>query len=111
MDYLKIDDVAKQWGISARRIQTLCAEGKIEGAIRFGRAWMIPKDTQKPIDGRTKAGRMDQTDQIYTDLSMPRKTPFLHMTDLYQSPGSADLAFAELGKQREVLAVVGAEIA
>lgn len=111
MDYLKIDDVAKQWGISARRIQALCAEGKIEGAIRFGRAWMIPKDTQKPIDGRTKAGRMDQADQIYTDLSMPRKTPFLYMTDLYHTPGSAEEVIAELGKKREVQALFAAEIA
>ena len=38
MDYLKIEDVSKKWGISARRLQTLCAEDKVEGAIRFGRA-------------------------------------------------------------------------
>ena len=42
MDYLKIDEVAAKWGISPRRLQTLCAQGKIEGATRFGRAWMIP---------------------------------------------------------------------
>lgn len=41
-------------GISERRIQKLCEENCIEGIERFGRAWMIPKDANKPIDGRTK---------------------------------------------------------
>lgn len=88
MDYLKINDVAAQWGISPRRLQTLCAEGKIEGAVRFGRAWMIPKDAGKPQDGRTKAGR--RADARSTGISLPRKTPFLHMSDLYSNAGSAD---------------------
>lgn len=51
MEYLKIDQVAEQWGISQRRLQTLCAQGRIEGAARFGRAWMIPKNAEKPVDG------------------------------------------------------------
>ena len=55
VDYLKIEDVAAAWGISKRRLQTLCAAGKITGAARFGRAWMIPTGAKKPVDGRTKA--------------------------------------------------------
>lgn len=89
MDYLKIDEVAEKWGISTRRLQTLCAEGKIEGATRFGRAWMIPKTAQKPVDGRSKAGRQLSA-RVQKDLPMPRKTPFLHMTDLYNAPGCAE---------------------
>lgn len=111
MDYLKIEEVAHQWGVSPRRIQTLCAEGKIYGAIRFGRAWMIPKDAQKPVDGRTKANRTDLANQVFTDLSMPRRTPFLHMTDLYHTPGSADSVIAELALKREVHTLFEAEIA
>ena len=76
MEYLKIDDVAAAWGISSRRLQTLCAEGKIEGAIRFGRAWMIPRTARKPIDGRTRASRQMQANTQKTDMPMPRKTPF-----------------------------------
>lgn len=34
--YLKISEVAKKWGIKERRINTLCLEGRIEGAIKFG---------------------------------------------------------------------------
>ena len=57
MDYLKIEDMAKLWEISPRRLQTLCAQGRIEGATRFGRAWMIPVQASRPVDGRSKAGR------------------------------------------------------
>ena len=82
MEYLKIDEIAKLWGIGVRRVQLLCADGKIEGATRFGRDWMIPKDAKKPVDGRTRAGRTLQNE----NLPLPRKTPFLYMSDLYSVP-------------------------
>ena len=107
MDYLKIDEVAAQWGISTRRLQTLCSEGKIKGAARFGRAWMIPKDAQKPKDGRTKEGRKDHAG----DMPMPRKTPILRMTDLYNAPGCAEQAIASLAANPEAQTLLAAEIA
>ena len=33
MEYLRIDEIAKRWGIGARRVQLLCSEGKIRGAV------------------------------------------------------------------------------
>ena len=42
------------WGISDRRIRTLCSEGKIEGAELIGKTWYIPDNTTKPTDGRIK---------------------------------------------------------
>lgn len=111
MDYLKIEDVASAWGISSRRLQTLCSEGKIGGAIRFGRAWMIPKDAKKPIDGRTKASRERSVDMHNVDMPMPRKTPFLYMTNLYYAPGCAEKAIEELSENPEAQALFEAEIA
>lgn len=108
MDYLKIDEVAAQWGISPRRLQTLCAQGKIEGAIRFGRAWMIPKDARKPLDGRIKAGKQEQ---MAANMPMPRKTPFLHMTDLYHTPGCAAESIQSLSDNPEAQILLAAEIA
>lgn len=52
MEYLKVSQMAEKWGISARRIRMLCAEGKIHGVIRKGNLYMIPEDARKPIDGR-----------------------------------------------------------
>lgn len=86
-NYAKIDEISKQWGISPRRIQILCAEGRIAGATRFGREWMIPRTTEKPADGRTRSGRTKSF--APANMPMPRKTPFLHLTDLYKGPGKA----------------------
>lgn len=108
MDYWKIDEVAQAWGISQRRIQTLCAEGKIKGAARFGRAWMIPKGTQKPVDGRTKAVMAAKDEP---NMPMPRKTPFLHMTNLYHTPGCAEKTIEGLAENHEAQTLFAAEIA
>lgn len=52
LDYISVQQAADQWGISNRRIQKLCEENRIAGAVRFGRAWAIPKDAEKPADAR-----------------------------------------------------------
>lgn len=54
MDYMSAPEAARKWGISERRVQKLCEENRIPGIIKFGRMWMIPKDTEKPADGRRK---------------------------------------------------------
>lgn len=111
MEYLNITETAEKWGISPRRLQTLCAAGKVEGAMRFGKAWMIPKTTQKPPDGRTKAGRRTAKALLEKDMPMPRKTPFLHMTDLYSVAGSAEKSIAALEGNPEAQILLSAEIA
>ena len=50
--YLSIREVAEKWGVSERRINQYCSEGRIPGAERFGGAWAIPADAQKPGDPR-----------------------------------------------------------
>lgn len=107
MEYLKIEEIAQKWGIGVRRVQLLCAEGKIPGVVRFGRDWMIPKDAQKPVDGRTKAGRLEQNE----DMPLPRKTPFLYMSDLYHTPGAADQVGASLSYNHEAQVLFEAEVA
>lgn len=56
MDYISVKDAAKKWGILERRIQKLCKEKRMEGIMRFGYSWMIPKDVRKPNDLRKKGG-------------------------------------------------------
>lgn len=53
MEYITVAQTAEQWGISDRRVRILCQQGKIDGVIRKGRAWMIPAGAEKPVDGRT----------------------------------------------------------
>lgn len=57
MEYMTIQDAADRWEISSRRIQVLCAEGRIPGVKKFGRQWAIPANTSKPEDARIKSGR------------------------------------------------------
>ena len=58
MDYITPKQAGELWGISERRVQVLCVNGRVQGAQRLGgKVWLIPKDTPKPIDGRTKAAK------------------------------------------------------
>jgi hypothetical protein len=57
LDWITPEKAARSWGIKARQVQALCGAGQVGGAVKLGRVWLIPKDTPKPIDGRTKAAR------------------------------------------------------
>ena len=52
MEYMSAPQAAEKWGISARRVQKLCEDNRIPGAVKFSRVWLIPKDAEKPVDGR-----------------------------------------------------------
>ena len=54
MDYIDVREAAKIWGILERRVTALCRMGKIVGAKKEGKLWLIPKGTKCPPDGRTK---------------------------------------------------------
>ena len=100
MNYIKVKEAAEKWGVTPRRVQDLCKQGKIIGAQLWERTWMLPADAQYP-------GREEQR----TNMPMPRKTPFLTMTDLYNTPGTARQAAAALSGQPEAKALFEADIA
>ena len=52
MDYITAKEAAQKWGISQRRVQVLCEQGRIPGASRLGWAWAVPSNAQKPTDNR-----------------------------------------------------------
>ncbi len=107
MEYMGIEEASNKWGLSKRFVQILCLNGRIEGATRLGRAWMIPKDAKRPADGRTKAARAKPDD----DMPLPRKTPFLYMSDLYHTPGTADEVGESLSYHHEAKVLFSAEVA
>lgn len=53
-DYMTVQEAAKLWELSERRVQKLCSENRIEGVIHLSRVWLIPKDAKKPTDARRK---------------------------------------------------------
>ena len=54
MNYLTTTELAEAWGVSRRRVNTLCREGRLEGAILKGKTWLIPEGIEKPLDLRKK---------------------------------------------------------
>ena len=57
MNYLSIRETSEKWGLSIRRIQTLCITDRIPGATRIANMWVIPDDAVKPKDARIKSGK------------------------------------------------------
>ena len=53
MEYLTTAEVAEKWNISRRRVNVLCDEGRIKGALKKGKFWLIPANVKKPVDGRS----------------------------------------------------------
>lgn len=45
MEYLSCSDASKAKGFSVRRIQQMCKNGEMPGAIKEGRKWLIPDET------------------------------------------------------------------
>lgn len=63
MEYLTAQQMAKRWDISQRRVQILCAEGRIPGVFKLGDAWAIPAHSEKPSDCRLK----QKNKELYKD--------------------------------------------
>ena len=63
MEYISCAEAAEKWGISERRVQILCNQNRIPGVSKLGYMWLIPKNAEKPIDGRTKRGK-EQKNEI-----------------------------------------------
>ena len=77
MAYIKVSEAAARWGISDRRVRTLCAEGRVGGVIRKGNLYLIPEDAVRPADGRTMAQRshsplLAKVDQLKEQLAAMR---------------------------------------
>lgn len=72
--YMTVKQAADKWGISDRRVRTLCSEGKIPGVTRQGRSWLIPAVAKKPEDGRFKTAEslLDIIDRKKMELDSRR---------------------------------------
>ena len=57
MDYMTLKEASEKWGISSRQVNYYCVEDRIPGAVKIAGVWLIPKDAEKPIDGRRKVDR------------------------------------------------------
>ena len=61
MEFITVKEAAEKWNLSERRLQAMCNEGIIPGVMKFGHAWAIPKNAEKPVDKRIKSGKYIKT--------------------------------------------------
>ena len=57
MDYMTLKEAGQKWNVTPRQVNYLCSGGRIPGAVKMASVWLIPKNAEKPIDGRTKQGK------------------------------------------------------
>lgn len=101
MAYITVREASEKWGVTPRRVQILCASNRIKGATKFGKSWMIPRFAVLP----STVGRDEHV------LPMPRSSPFLDMTDLYNVAGGAEECAEALEDNPEAYALFNAQIA
>lgn len=80
MNDITVKEISARWGVSPRRVQTYCAQGRIPGARKFGGVWQIPADAVRPmrLPGGKKSGR---------------GTEALNVLSLFSGCGGMDLGF------------------
>ena len=54
-EYITAQEAAEIWGITVRRVQVLCSQGRVCGAVKHASVWVIPRNSTKPIP--EKSGR------------------------------------------------------
>lgn len=112
MKYYSTVELAEKWGISSRRIGVLCEEGRIPGAQKIGRVWMIPENARKPVDARVKSGRFIKPSFKEAPLSKSQEGIYLECTDglhnlTYNLPFLARIdGFADPGRFRDAVQAV-----
>ncbi len=67
MPYMDVKTASERWGLTQRRITTLCRDGRIAGSRKEKGLWLIPEDAVKPADGR----RSKAADTVRTAALLP----------------------------------------
>ena len=73
MNYLNAKQFSENWGISERRIIKLCKDGRIDGATKNGRQWLIPENTLKPSDKRANVSKYINTKKRILIINIEEK--------------------------------------
>lgn len=57
--FLNVREAASALGVSISRITVLCREGRIQGAQKVGRDWVIPPEPKVTAGTRYRPGKLD----------------------------------------------------
>ncbi len=84
-EFLTIKETAKIWGVTARRIQYLCREGRIPGAKKIGDIWCIPENTIKPRDRRKNQKPVLHSDELDMNSLYGPKTRKIRQSEIFKT--------------------------
>ena len=74
MNYISCESAAKKIGVSTRRIQQMCKQKEIVGAIKDGRNWLIPDNAilspKKPLPIGVSDFKSATTNYYYVDKTL-----------------------------------------
>lgn len=94
MEYLTAKEIARQWNISSRMVAYYCKAGKIMGAIKKGKTWLIPSNAEKPRDNRFSKNKMVVKDNPELQGALQKINSIdaennlvYHVNDLYRNLG------------------------
>ena len=80
MDYITLKEAAEKWDVTPRRVNYLCASGRIPGAVKMANIWLIP--SQNAIDKKAHAEQNCHSQN--KDFS--KQTAFNSLYQLYIPP-------------------------
>lgn len=101
MEFLTVQQIAERWGITPRRVQEMCRNGEIEGAVRHGRAYLVPataKKTDKSIRFSVKP-QATEGGAPETGADMASGRYYRGILDLYKVPGTAEETMAGINDE------------
>lgn len=125
VEYMTVREAARRWNVTERLVQRLCADGRVDGAVKFGRSWGVPVVARKPEDPRRAAApstvswRPRRLPGDHANLMPLMNTPFElgHAREFVESLDAgprADIARAELayfsGRADEAAGLVEAHL-
>ncbi len=69
MDYITSGEAAEKWGVSGRSITYHLVAGRIPGAIKKGKLWLIPANARRPFDKRRRGQALsEQASSLSSEL-------------------------------------------
>lgn len=95
MEYLTITELSLDWKISKRMIAYYCEDGRIPGAVKKGKTWLVPRNAERPVDNRFIKKRipahysenLKRTQENIYEKDMENMENIYHARDIYENLG------------------------